>query len=171
LIAEILAAEGYWVRPSVKVALTKAAKVKIGRPSAPRWEIDVIAYHAPENKVLAVECKSYLDSYGVDLADLKGGRLAGRYKLFTEPKTRRVVLQQLSRDLVGSGLCARRPRIQLALAAGKVRSHQDELQAFFRKKGWVLFDPEWIRSRLREASGGKYTDSVASMVAKLLLRT
>ena len=68
LIAEILEAEGYWVRRGHKVGLTKEDKQEIGRPSSPRWEIDVLGYRAPENLVLAVECKSYLDSPGVNLA-------------------------------------------------------------------------------------------------------
>jgi len=88
LIAEILEANGYWVRHSFKVALTREDKLSIGRPSSPRWEIDILAYRAPENRVLAVECKSYLDSPGVDLTDLQGGRYAARYKLFTEPQLR-----------------------------------------------------------------------------------
>ncbi len=36
LVSEILWAQGYWVRTSVKVALTKEEKVAIGRPSSPR---------------------------------------------------------------------------------------------------------------------------------------
>jgi hypothetical protein len=76
LVAEILETEGYWVRRGYKVELTKGEKRAIGRRSSPRWEIDLLAYDAAENTVLAVECKSYLDSPGVDLADLRGGRCA-----------------------------------------------------------------------------------------------
>jgi Holliday junction resolvase len=37
----------------------------IGRPSSPRWDIDIIAYKGAINEVLVVECKSYLDSRSV----------------------------------------------------------------------------------------------------------
>ena len=43
VVAEILWMEGYWVRTSVKVELTKAEKYLIGLPSAPRWELDIVA--------------------------------------------------------------------------------------------------------------------------------
>jgi len=36
--------DGYWVRTSVKVDLTKEEKVQIGRPSSPRWELDIVGY-------------------------------------------------------------------------------------------------------------------------------
>ncbi len=39
LVAEILWMEGYWVRTSVKVQLTKEEKRQIGRHSSPRWEL------------------------------------------------------------------------------------------------------------------------------------
>jgi len=43
LISEILWMEGFWVQTSLKVNLTKAEKRQIGRPSSPRWELDVVA--------------------------------------------------------------------------------------------------------------------------------
>ena len=54
--------EGLWVRTSVKVEITKEEKRLIGRPSSPRWEIDIVAYSGRDNLLYAVECKSYLDS-------------------------------------------------------------------------------------------------------------
>ncbi len=117
IIAELLETEGYWVRPSFKVELTKAEKRRIGRPSAPRWELDIVAYRGSDSSVLVVECKSYLDSPGVGLSDLKGGRHRSRYKLFTEPLLRRTVLKRLTKQLVGMGLSAPSPSTQLALAA------------------------------------------------------
>jgi hypothetical protein len=43
VIAELLWRNGYWVQTSFKVELTKLEKIKIGRPSSPRWEIDIVA--------------------------------------------------------------------------------------------------------------------------------
>jgi hypothetical protein len=67
LVSEILWMEGYWVRTSVKVELTKDEKRKIGRPSSPRWELDIVAYSGRDNLLKIIECKSYLDSRGVAL--------------------------------------------------------------------------------------------------------
>jgi len=44
LIALLLRRQGYWVQTSFKVKLTKAEKRRIGRPSSPRWELDLVAY-------------------------------------------------------------------------------------------------------------------------------
>lgn len=170
LLAEILEEEGYWIRRSVKVLLTREEKHKIGRPSSPRWEIDLVAYSARENHLLAVECKSYLDSTGVVLGDLQGGKYAKRYKLFTEPVLRGVVLARLASQLFEQGFCGTGPRVTLALAAGKIKGESADVKRFIEDQGWVLFDAEWIRQRLYRASRAGYTNSVASMVAKLLLR-
>ena len=70
IIATLLEAEGYWVRRSFKVNLTKEEKRRIGRLSIPRPEIDLLAYRRPRNEVLALEAKSYLDSPGVRFSDL-----------------------------------------------------------------------------------------------------
>jgi|WetSurMetagenome_2_1015567.scaffolds.fasta_scaffold08790_5 hypothetical protein len=170
LIAEILESEGYWVRRGHKVGLIKEDKQKIGRPSSPRWEIDVLGYSAPKNLVLAVECKSYLDSPGVNLADIQGGRYAGRYKLFTESTLREVVLARLKLELVEMGLSAANPTVQLALAVGRLQSDPAALRTYFDDRGWLLFDPDWVRERLTATADMGYTDSVAVMVAKMLLK-
>lgn len=170
LIAEVLEGEGYWVRRSVKLDLTREEKKQIGRPSCPRWELDLVAYSPKKNEMLAVECKSYLDSPGVDLADLSGGRYADRYKLFTDPTLREVVLKRLALTMNEQGLSGENPQVRLALAAGKIRSDVDALRSHFEKNGWLLFDPLWLRGQLEQLSKGSYTNSVAAMVAKLLLR-
>jgi hypothetical protein len=64
LVSEILSMDGYWVRTSVKVDRTKPEKVLIGRPSSPRWELDIVAYSGRDNLLRLVEYKSYLDSRG-----------------------------------------------------------------------------------------------------------
>lgn len=68
LVSEILWMEGYWVRTEVKVHLTKEEKKAINRPSAPRWELDVVAYEARENLLYVVECKGHFDSPSVKAA-------------------------------------------------------------------------------------------------------
>jgi hypothetical protein len=86
LIASLLEREGFWVRSGVKVELTKEEKRIIGRPSSPRWELDLVAYKGGINELRVVECKSYLDSRGVSIQAVDGSddRYASRFKLFKE---------------------------------------------------------------------------------------
>jgi|ERR1043166_7718100 len=70
------------VRNSVKVELTKEEKRAIGRPSSRRWEIDVVAYSGKLNLLLAVKCKSFLNSRRVALRGFDGSseKEARRYQ-------------------------------------------------------------------------------------------
>lgn len=171
LVAELFFTEGYWVETSVKVELTKEEKRAIGRHSTPRWEIDVIAFSARDNEVLAIECKSFLDSRGVQWSELQDGHASSRYKLFREPGTRTVVLERLRRQLVESGRCNDTVTVRLAMAAGKVNRGDDQrLAEHFEAHEWRFFGPAWLRARLRRLSRMSYSNQVAAVVAKLLLR-
>lgn len=44
VVSTILERDGYWVKSTFKVGLTKEEKREIGRPSSPRWELDLVAY-------------------------------------------------------------------------------------------------------------------------------
>ena len=175
VVATILEREGYWVRPGFKVELTKAEKRAIGKPSSPRWELDMVAYKGGTNELLVVECKSFLDSPGVRAVAFDGSsdKEAERYKLFTQKRLRTVVLRRLQKQLEASG--ARRPRasVQLCLAAGKVKSRGDlsTIRKVFTKRGWKLFEPEWLRAKLLELAKSGYEDEVAAVAAKLILRS
>lgn len=167
----LLQHEGYWTRSSFKVALTKEEKRSIGRASAPRWELDLVAFKGSTNEVLAVECKSYLDSTGVLFRD-GGFYPPDRYKLFTDALLRKVVLNRLSIQLQEVGACASAPRITLCLAIGKFdqRTSRDELDHHFKINGWRLFPPEWFRTQLMRASAAGYENDVAFVVSKLITR-
>jgi len=85
IIKTLLEAEGYWVRSSLKINVSKLDKVKIGKHSIPRPEIDLLAYRPNSNKLIAMEVKSYLDSPGVRLNKLLESHEVpeGQYKLLT----------------------------------------------------------------------------------------
>jgi hypothetical protein len=174
VVATILERDGYWVKSTFKVNLTKEEKRKIGRPSSPRWELDLVAYKGSKNQILVVECKSYLDSPGVritgfDKSDPKG---AQRYKLFNDAVLRKIVFKRLVAQLQASGSCSPSPTVVLALAAGKIASDNDriKLQQHFRKNGWILFDDSWLKKSLSTISEDGYENAIAAVVAKLLLR-
>jgi hypothetical protein len=174
LIAEILWQKGFWVQTSAKVALTKEEKRQIGLPSAPRWEIDIVAYSGKDNLITAIECKSYLDSQGVTADALIQGdhRYAKRFKLFHDANLRTVVLNRLASQLVESGACAAAPTVKFGLAYGKLAREADRnrIVDHFAKNGWDLYDEHWVRAELKAMAGRQYENQISSVVAKLLLR-
>ncbi|MBB6250114.1 hypothetical protein [Nitrospirillum iridis] len=174
LVGEILRMKGFWVHTSVKVGLTKEEKRLIGRYSAPRWELDVVGYRGSDNVLQIVECKSYLDSIGVQAASFVEAELGhgGRYKLFNEKPVREVVCKRLVAQLVESGACAATPKVQLALACGKFKSNHDRqsVSEYFNKNGWELWDDTWLRDSLRSMANMGYQNQMSAVVAKLLLR-
>ena len=89
LVSMLLRHQGYWTTSSFKVELTKEEKRQIGMPSSPRWELDLLAYKGSKNEVLAVECKSLLDSTGVVF---RNGKFEPEkhYKLLSDPILRSV---------------------------------------------------------------------------------
>ncbi|WOH50559.1 hypothetical protein [Bradyrhizobium sp. sBnM-33] len=121
VVAEILWIEGYWVRTSVKIELTKNEKKTIGRPSSPRWELDIVAYSGRDNVLRVVECKSYLDSLGVQAQGFDPeSKNATRYKLFNDDVLRETVFGRLAQQFTAAGLCRPSPEIKLCLACGKI---------------------------------------------------
>ena len=172
IVAMLLDRDGYWVRTSYRVNLTKGEKRKIGRPSSPRWELDVIAYKPGTNVLLVVECKSYLNSPGVAYAALSGKSETGaeRYKLFTNKTLRSVVLSRLVRQLQADGMCSQPPQVHLCLAAGRIRpKDHDKVRRHCEKHGWQLFDREWFRARFNQLARSDYENEVAIVAAKLML--
>jgi hypothetical protein len=167
----LLRHEGYWTTPNFKVELTKEEKVRIGKHSSPRWELDLVAYKGSTKEVLVVECKSFLDSRGVIF---RNGKFEPEnfYKLFSDAVLRQTVLDRLVRQLRETGACpAVKPPI-LSLAIGKIANvtNTNDLQAHFDANRWKLFDPEWVFSKLKHASEQGYENDVAFIVSKLLLR-
>jgi hypothetical protein len=173
LVAEFLWSEGYWVQTSVRVALSQAQKVRIGRPTTPDWEIDVVAFRGDTNELIAIECKSFFDSTGVPRAEFCQSEVPtkGKYKLFCEPTLRGVILGQLRAQLVEKGLCPPGPPARLGMVAGKIKSgDEDSLRAHFHEQGWEFYGSEWLKDRLAYLSRGSYRNHLAAVVAKILIR-
>lgn len=170
IVAMLLEREGYWVRTSYRVCLTKDEKVRVGIPSSPRWELDVLAYCPRENELLVVECKSYLNSPGVCYESFSGANPKGarRYKLFTDKTLRKVVLSRLRKQLRQEGAIASRAKIVLCLAAGHLRSgHEERIRRHCHRKHWLLFGPEWFGERFADLSKTDYENDIAIIAAKL----
>lgn len=172
-MSEILWMSGLWVRTSVKVNLTKEEKVRIGRPSAPRWELDIVAYSGRENILNIVECKSYIDSLGVQASGFNGTKSPDqdRYKLFNDAVLRETIFGRTRIQLAECGACRPNAKIRLCLAAGKVRK-QDRvwLRDHFKANNWEFWDEPWLKHKLKLMAEQGYENQVSSVVAKLLLR-
>jgi hypothetical protein len=173
VVAGLFFRDGFWVSQGFKVELTPEEKKAIGRPSSPRWEIDLLAFKGTTSELLALECKSYLDSPGVAASDIinPSGEVS-RYKLFVDSNLRQVVLNRLALQLHQTGLVPPGTVPKLALATGKIRSLKDTalLHSHFKENNWHLFDTDWLVAKLRATAGESYFDSVAHVVSKLLLR-
>jgi hypothetical protein len=173
IVATLLEAEGYWVRRSFKVNVTKEEKREIGKHSIPRPEIDLLALNLAKNTVLALEAKSYLDSPGVKLSELSQEHEIpeGRYKLFTCERYRKIVLSRLHQDLIGLGMANTETRLSLGLVAGKVYQGRSEaIRAFMNEKGWLFWSPEDIKQKVMDLAGMGYENDPAIITAKILMR-
>ncbi len=173
IVRTLLENEGYWVRQSFKVNLTKQEKRDTGKHSIPRPEIDLLAFKPSENCVLALEVKSYLDSPGVRVSDLEvTHKIAeGRYKLFTCENYRNIVVKRLALDLEGAGMTNSNPTIRLGLVIGKIyQSRTDDLRLHFKKRGWFFWSPEDVRDKVKALASRDYENDPAIISAKILMR-
>lgn len=174
VVSEILWMDGYWVRTSVKVDLTKQEKGSIGRSSSPRWELDIVGYSGRHNTLLVVECKSSLDLRGVALRAFDGSdsKFAERFKLFSDDNLRNVIFGRLRKQLADCRACAPDATVKLCLACGRIATTADRegLHKHFAAKGWDLWDEPWLREKLEIMSKRGYENQVSAVVSKLLLR-
>ena len=170
IVAMLLERDGYWVQTSYKVCLTKEEKVRIGIPSSPRWELDVVAYRPKDNVILVVECKSFLNSPGVSYNSFSGKNKKGakHYKLFTSPKLRRTVFSRLKKQLRKSGQILSYAKVKLCLAAGHIRKGDEEkVRQHCEKKRWGLFDKQWFCQQFDDLAKSAYENDIAIVAAKL----
>lgn len=173
IVATLLEADGYWVKRSFKVNLTKQEKKEIGKPSIPRPEIDLLALCLARNEIIAFEAKSFLDSPGISAADLAETYEvpSGRYKLFTCEKYREIVLKRLKQDLESAGMANQKTTIKLGLAAGKsLQNDSEKINDFMQEREWIYWSPIEIKSRVSALADRGYENDPAIITAKILLR-
>lgn len=173
IIKTLLEHEGYWVRQSFKVSLTKQEKRDIGKHSIPRPEVDILAFKPETNHVIAFEAKSYLDSPGVKLSELDNSYEIpeGRYKLFTCENYRNIVFSRMKQDLLELGMGTPETKITLGLAAGNVyQSKSEEIRKLFQQQGWEFLSPEDIREKVTDLAAKGYENEPSIITAKILMR-
>lgn len=174
LVKTLLEYEGYWVRQSFKVELTKQEKRDIGKHSIPRPEIDLLALNHKENRIFALEVKSFLDSGGVRIDELllEHEIPTGRYKLFTCSNFRNIVMARLKQDLIKQGMANEETIIALGLAAGKVyQARTNDLKNLFLSRGWFFWSPEDIREKVSSLAEKDYENEPSIITAKILMRS
>jgi hypothetical protein len=173
IVKTLLENEGYWVRQSFKVNVTKQEKREIGKHSIPRPEIDILAYKPENDSIIAFEAKSYLDSPGVKVSelDIEHDIPEGRYKLFTCTNYREIVFNRLKIDLEEIGMGTSKTNISLGLAAGNVyQSKSDDIRNLFSIKGWAFWSPEDIRDKVTSLASKGYENDPSIITAKILMR-
>ena len=172
LVCQLFHTEGYWTETSYKVDLTKAEKAATGRPTRPRPEIDILAYSPGRREILAIECKSFLDSVGVTFQELTNLNSTSKYKMFVDHNLRQIVLDRLKLQLLERGLCAEGDSVHLCLVAGHVKNGDERsISELCQSQGWRFFEISWLKRKLQELANAGYTNEVASVVAKILLKT
>jgi len=173
LLKTLLEQEGYWVRQSFKVNLTKDEKSKIGKPSLPRPEIDILAFKPNLQQVLVLEAKSYLDSQGVRLNKLReeSKKPEGRYKLFTCANYRKIVFGRLRKDLKKQGMVHGKIQMKLGLVAGNIyQDRSEEIRKHLESSGWFFWSPEDIQGKVEKLAEAGYENELSIITAKILLR-
>lgn len=176
IVAQYLEEEGYWVRQSVKVDILSEDKQKIGTPTMPRPEIDIVALNVKKNELLLIEVKSYLDSYGVyfEAVSDKNDEGANRYRLFTNSNFRNIVTKRLREEYQKRGLINDNTKINYALAAGHIHYPEDvpKIRDYFskQKEKWILISPEDIKEKLRELATKGWEDNLVTITTKLILK-
>lgn len=173
IIKTLLEHEGYWVRQSFKVNLTKEEKREIGKHSIPRPEIDLLAFKPGTNSMIVLEAKSYFDSPGVKISELLEHHEIpeGRYKLFTCENYRNIVFSRLIKDLVHYGLVESDINLQLGLVAGNVyQNKSDDIAEYFDSNEWFFWSPEAVKHKVNALAELGYENNTAIITAKILMR-
>ena len=174
IVARVLEEDGYWVRRGVRANLSKADKVRLGKPSLPRPEVDLVAYKARSNELVFFEVKSYLDSPGVKVAMLEQAdewESSNRYKLLTLKDYQRVVTATICKEYVAQGLIRPKPKIRFGLAIGNAPNGElPAIKKLAAKHGWVYLAPDQIRKSIQRLASGPYENSPIVVTAKVLAR-
>ncbi len=173
IVCTLLEAEGYWVRRSFKVNLTKQEKRSTGKHSIPRPEIDILAMKVTTGEVLAIEVKSFFDSPGVKLKHVEAEYdvAKGTYKLFTSTRYRDVVFSRLRQDLLDNGMIDVDCKIRLGLAVGKVYGKNSQpMREFMKSRDWFFWSPEDIKEKVTELASQGYANDPSIITAKILMR-
>ena len=173
IVCHLLEIEGYWIRRSFKVDLTKEEKRIVSRPTMPRPEIDVLAYNRKKDELLIIEAKSFLDSPGVSLEQLTEShdKPEGRYRLFTCEIYREIILERLRIELINLEMISSRTKLRLGLAAGKIhRKESQQVRDFMRSRGWCFLSPEDISAKIIRFIDSGYENNPVVIAAKILLR-
>lgn len=175
LVGRYFEERGYWIRIGYKIELTPKEKADIGNPSMPRPEIDVVAWKPSTRELLVVECKSYLDSKGVERASFNflDQDRGGNYKLFNKQRLRNLVFAKLQAQLIAEGALDDGPlSTQLALACGKIKpGDEPALTELFQDQSWLLVTPTQIAESIRSLASKGYENDTATIVAKILQRS
>lgn len=172
IVKTLLEDDGFWTRQSFKINVSKEEKRRIGKPTIPRPEIDLIAYKPVNNEILAVEVKSFIDSSGVRLSCLQEEYdiPEGKYKLFTCKNYRDIVFNRLNHDLIQSGLISFPMKIRLGLAAGNVyRNAEDDIRKYLNENDIFFWGPSDIKERIRRLAKKGYENDPTVIAAKLLV--
>jgi hypothetical protein len=138
----------------------------------PRPEIDALAYKPQKRILRLVECKSYLDSRGIQWTAFSNpdSSAGNRFKLLHDADLLSAVTKQIMHQLSADGLLAMgKHDVRLGLAAGKIDAFdQARISEHFKERGWDFIGPTELLTALSEFTKRGYENDVATIVVKLL---
>ena len=173
IVMKIIESDNKWVRQNVKVNLTKEEKRRIGKPSIPRPDIDIVSYQVSNNIIEIWEVKSFLDSPGVKFSEInmQYDVPEGRYKILTSHKYRDIVINRLIIDWSREGLILPNPTVKIGLAAGKINIKDDiKIINYFKNRSWLLLKPENIFQGLKKLENQSYENDPYIIASKIIFR-
>lgn len=170
IVGLYLQEKNYWTRHSVKVDLTKEDKEKIGLPTIPRPEIDIVAYNPVSDVLVLIEAKSYINSTGVTIGGLSGTdiKTKDRYRILNNKTYQKVVTERLVESFIQNKIIKKTTKIKYALAAGNVQGKsQTAVADFLKEKGYLYFDPDDIKQTIKNLAEKGWDDNIITVTAKL----
>jgi hypothetical protein len=165
IVSAIFEHQKYWVRRNMRLELPVERRSK---RHSPRPEVDIVAYSPAAQEVLAVECKSWLNSAGVRAKHFlsPGPKAIQRYRLFLDNAYWKAVCEGLFSELNLGDIS---PNFRRCLVAGKVPlADVQALNDKFQAEGWVFHGPDWVCAGLKEFQKSRYQNDAVIMAVKLL---
>jgi len=152
IAAHFFEVQGYWTRVGTKSMFQrKRSENSETEYATPRSRL--AGFQPGSNQLLVMECKSWLDSTGVRVANFGEDPVHNKHmKLFNRDGLRELLTSKLLAQLRQEGLLPTTdPSIRYGLVAGKIKAgNEPKIREIFDAKDWLLVTPSDFGQRLEK---------------------